>query len=103
MRALILLLILAPTLAYSQVNTEVLRRGGSKGHDGFSGRSSIKGDYSKGNVDSSALGARLRFDYQKGDHHFFSYSEGEYGSSDKGVFKESGFSHLRWSALGTGA
>lgn len=99
MRALIFLLMLVPTLAYAQVNTEVLRRGGPKGHTGFSSRSSIKGDYSTGNVDSSALGAKLRFDYQLGDHHFFSYSEGEYGSSDKGVFKESGFSHLRWSAL----
>ena len=86
-----------------QVNTEEFRSGGPKGHTGFSSSSTLGGTLNRGNVKANLFNTSVRLGYRLNKHHFFSHTDYSHGSSDKGLFQEAGFTHLRWTAMWEGA
>lgn len=89
---ILLLLIAANNFAFSQVNTEALRK---DNFNGFNFRIGFGTKFKSGNSESSQFSGGLRCDYLYNDIYTFCVLNSEYGDSKSGKFTNKGFVHLR--------
>lgn len=97
MRALLIFLVMLPSMAWGQVVNIESDRGGDK--QGLHGSNEAGLSLQKGNVDVFQYQLGLRADYIKGLHHTLAIGTVAYGESEGKAFQDQSYAHLRWTAM----
>ena len=93
-----ILILSAPSLLFSQVNTEKLRQL-IKEELGTQHTANIHYGFASGNSNHATLKLKVRSDHRKTKHHFFVSGDIHTGHSDGENYVNRGFVHLRWTHL----